>query len=184
MAATKLIAAVSSLAASQRHRALARQDIGRGGRTDLYRGNRPAVLGFLNKLLATEIVCALRYRRHHFTARSLGAERIAEEFLLHADEELSQADLIAERIVQLGGEPDFAPDTLNARSHLGYVAADSVAEMIRENLAAKRIAIDTYQELIDYVGDNDPATRRMLEGILALEHSHSDELQELCESQG
>jgi bacterioferritin len=182
MAASKVIAAVTSLAANTRQRALARQDIGRGGRMDLYRGDRPAVLGLLNKALATEIVCALRYRRHHFTARSLGAERIAEEFLLHADEELSQADLIAARIVQLGGEPDFAPDTLNARSHLEYIAADSVAEMIRENIAAKRIAIDTYRDLIEYVGENDPATQKMLEGILALEQSHADELLELLDS--
>ncbi len=183
MPASKVIAAVSSLAASKRLRAMARQDLGRGGRVDLYRLDRPEVVGLLNKVLATEIVCALRYRRHHFTARSLGANRIAEEFLLHADEELSQADLIAERIVQLGGEPDFAPDTLNARSHLEYVAADSVAAMISENLTAKRIAIDTYRGLIESVGEDDPTTRRMLEGILALEQSHADELLDLLDTE-
>jgi bacterioferritin len=182
MAAPKVIATVSSLAASRKLRTRGRPDIGPGGRFEANRGDRPAVLRALNKALATEIVCALRYRRHHFTARSLGAERIAEEFLLHADEELSQADLIAERIVQLGGEPDFAPDTLNERSHLEYVAADSIAEMIRENLAAKRIAIDIYRELVEYAGEADPPTRRMLEGILALEQSHADELQELLDT--
>jgi bacterioferritin len=182
MSASKVIAAVTSLAASKRVRPKTRQDIGPGGRMDRYRGDRPTVVRCLNKALATEIVCALRYRRHHFTARSLGSERIAEEFLLHADEELSQADLIAGRIVQLGGEPDFAPDTLNERSHLEYVAGGSVAEMIRENLDAKRIAINTYRELIEYIGANDPTTRRMLEGILALEQSHADELLDLLQT--
>jgi bacterioferritin len=182
MAAPKVIAAATSLAANRQMRAMGRPDIGPGGRYDPNRGDRAAVLRALNQALATEIVCALRYRRHHFTARSLGADRIAEEFLLHADEELSQADLLAERIVQLGGEPDFAPDTLNARSHLEYVAGDSVAEMIRENLAAKRIAINIYRGLVEYAGEADPPTRRMLEGILALEQSHADELQDLLDT--
>jgi bacterioferritin len=184
MAASKVSAAVTSLAAGKRSQAMARQDLGRSGRMDLARVDHPELVHFLNKVLATEIVCALRYRHHHFTARRLGANRIADEFLLHADEELSQADLIAERIVQLGGEPDFAPDTLNARSHLEYVAADSVAEMIRENLAAKRIAIDTYRGLIESVGEDDPTTQRMLEGILALEQSHTDELLDLLDTGG
>ncbi len=184
MAASKVSAAVTSLAASKRADSTQRLDLGRGGRMDLSRVERPELVRFLNKVLATEIVCALRYRHHHFMARRLGADRIAEEFLLHADEELSQADLIAERIVQLGGEPDFAPDTLNARSHLEYVAADSVGEMIRENLAAKRIAIDTYRGLIESVGEDEPTTRRMLEGILALEQSHADELLDLLDTGG
>jgi bacterioferritin len=182
MSASKVIATVSSLAARKRLRQRARHDLGPRGRVDQYRGDRPTVVRCLNKALATEIVCALRYRRHHFTARSLGSERIAEEFLLHADEELSQADLIAGRIVQLGGEPDFAPDTLHERSHLEYVAGGSIAEMIRENLDAKRIAISTYRELIEYIGAHDPTTRRMLEGILALEQSHADELLDLLQT--
>jgi bacterioferritin len=183
MTAPKVLAAVTSLSASKRQRAMSRHDLGRGVRMDGQRADHPALVQLLNKVLATEIVCALRYRRHHFTARSLGADRIAEEFLLHADEELSQADLIAERIMQLGGQPDFAPHTLNERSHLQYVAADSVAEMIRENLAAKRIAIDTYRGLIESAGAEDPSTRRMLDGILALEQSHADELLNLLETE-
>jgi bacterioferritin len=174
MSAPKVLAAVTSLAASK-------QRLRPTERAETYLGDRPAMVRFLNQALATEIVCALRYRRHHFTARSLGANRVAEEFMLHADEELSQADLIAERIVQLGGQPDFAPDTLNERSHLEYVEGSSVAEMIQENLAAKRIAIDSYRGLMEYIAENDPVSRRMLEGILSLEQSHADELLDLLQ---
>jgi bacterioferritin len=180
-ASIKVLAAVTSLAASKQLGATSRQEIGPHGGQEEYRGDRPTMVRFLNQALATEIVCALRYRRHHFTARSLGASRIAEEFLLHADEELSQADLIAERIVQLGGAPDFAPDTLNERSHLEYIEGSSVAEMIRENLAAKHIAINAYRGLIEYIGADDPTSRRMLEGILAVEQSHADELLDLSQ---
>lgn len=182
MSASKVTAAVTPLAARKRLRT-GRQEIGPQGRREIYGGDRPAMVGFLNQALATAIVCALRYRRHHFTARSLGANRIAEEFLLHADEELSQADLLAERIMQLGGEPDFAPDTLNERSHLEYVEGSSVAEMIRENLAAKRIAINAYRSLLEYIGEDDPTSRRMLEGVLALEQSHADELLDLLQDE-
>jgi len=149
----------------------------------LRRMARPeAVLGLLNEALATEIVCMLRYRRHHFMARTLAAQRSAEEFLVHADEELAHADLIAERLIQLGGEPDFAPDTLKARSHAQYVAASSIVEMVRENLVAERIAIESYRALLEQLGENDPTTRRMLEGILGVKEAHADELLDLLQS--
>jgi bacterioferritin len=148
---------------------------------DTSRGDRNAILRFLNEALATEIVCVLRYRRHHFTARGLGAARIAEEFLLHADEELAHADLIAERIVQLGGEPDFAPATLQERSRAPYVAATTLVEMVRENLVAVRIAIDCYRSQIDSLGKDDSITRRMLEGMLGVEEAHADELWDLLQ---
>jgi bacterioferritin len=153
-----------------------------GAVADTYRGDRKAVVGFLNEALATEIVCALRYRRHHFMARGRASQRIAEEFLVHADEELSHADVIAERIVQLGGEPDFAPDTLKERSHAEYVASSSVVEMVRENLLAQRVAIDSYRGLIEYLGENDPTTCRMLEGIIGVKAAHADELLDLLQN--
>ena len=139
------------------------------------------LLRFLNEALATKIVCVLRYRRHHFMARGGAAKRIAEEFLVHSDEELSHADLIAERIVQLGGEPDFSPATLTQRSHAEYLPAASIVEMIKENLVAERIAIDRYRGLIEHIGETDPTTRRMLEGILGVEEAHADELADLLQ---
>jgi bacterioferritin len=159
----------------------ARSGVELGVVTDHYRGDRRAVLRLLNDALATKIVCMLRYRRHHFMARGLAAQRIAQEFLVHADEELAHADLIAERMVQLGGEPDFAPDTLKPRSQAEYVAATSIVEMVRENLVAERIAIESYRGLIKHVGSNDPTTRRMLEAILGVEEAHADELLELLQ---
>src|SRR5690606_28636473 len=123
----------------------------------------------LNEALATELVCVLRYRRHHFMAKGIHAEPIAAEFKIHADEEQAHADQIAARIVQLGGEPDFSPDGLAARSHSEYVEGRSLKDMIRENLVAERVAIESYLEMIQYLGDRDPTTRRMLEGILAVE---------------
>lgn len=130
----------------------------------------------LNRALATELVCMLRYRRHHFMARGIHAASIAGEFLVHAQQEQDHADRIAARIVQLGGEPDFAPDGLAARSHAEYVAAGSLVDMVREDLVAERIAIDSYRELAQYLGDGDPTTRRMIEDILAVEEEHADEL--------
>lgn len=174
-------AAVPEFANSELLRRMARANIEQGAVTDTYRGDRAAVLGFLNEALATEIVCVLRYRRHHFMARGLASKRIAEEFLVHSDEELSHADLIADRIVQLGGEPDFSPATLVRRSHAEYVPASSIVEMIKENLVAERIAIDSYRGLIEYIGEDDPTTRRMLEGILGVEEAHADELADLLQ---
>jgi bacterioferritin len=144
-----------------------------------YTADRKAVLKLLNASLATELVCVLRYRRHHFMARGIHSQSVAQEFLQHSNEEQGHADQIAERIVQLGGAPDFAPDGLAARSHAEYVEGDSLVSMIREDLVAERIAIDSYREIIQYLGDQDSTTRRMLEDILAVEEQHADELADL-----
>jgi bacterioferritin len=157
----------------------AREHIEDGAVTAGYGADRKAVLKLLNDALATEIVCVLRYRRHHYMAKGIQSKSIADEFLVHSNEELGHADQIAERIVQLGGEPDFSPDGLVIRSHSEYVAGDSLIDMIKENLVAERIAIDSYHATIQYLGDQDPTTRRMLEGILAVEEQHADELAEL-----
>lgn len=142
----------------------ARQDIDEGAVTSGYKAGREAVLKLLNDALATELVCGLHYRRHYFMAKGIHSKGIAEEFLAHATEELGHADLLAKRIVQLGGEPDFSPDTLSKRSHAEYVTADSLVDIIKEDLIAERIAIDSYREMVIYLGDQDPTTRRMLVG--------------------
>ena len=160
-------------------RTQARKHIEEGAVTAGYSADREAVLKLLNEALATEIVCVLRYRRHHFMARGIHAKSVADEFLVHSNEEQGHADQIAERIVQLGGEPDFAPDGLTARSHAEYVAGGSLEEMIKEDLVAERIAIDSYRELIEYLGAEDPTTSQMLKGILAVEEEHADELADL-----
>lgn len=159
----------------------AREHIERGAVTDSYAGDRQAVLGQLNDALATELVCVLRYRRHHFMAKGLASKSVADEFITHANEELGHADLLAERIVQLGGKPDFAPASLAARSHSEYVEATSLIDMIKENLVAERIAIDSYRQLIDSIGNTDSTTRRMLETILGVEEEHADELADLLD---
>ncbi|HWU34831.1 MAG TPA: ferritin-like domain-containing protein [Methylovorus sp.] len=151
----------------------ARLSVENGAATPGYEANREVVISHLNAALATELVCSLRYKRHYFTAKGLNSEGIAKEFHVHAQEELEHADQIAARIVQLGGEPDFSPDGLAGRSHADYVPCLDLREMIKENLVAERIAIDTYHELIHYIGDKDPTTRRLLESILA---EHADEL--------
>jgi bacterioferritin len=160
----------------------ARQHIEKGAVTDAYRGDRKEVLRLLNEALATEIVCVLRYRRHHFMATGMQSKPVADEFMEHAVEEQGHADEIAARIVELGGEPDFNPQTLAARSHAEYVEAKSLQDMIKENLVAERIAIDSYSEMIRYVGDNDPTTRRMLESILAVEEEHAEDLNSFIEN--
>jgi bacterioferritin len=157
----------------------ARNHIPDGAVTAGYSGDRRVIVDLLNDALATEIVCVLRYRRHYFTARGIHSQSVAQEFLAHSNEELGHADQIAERIIQLGGEPDFAPQDLAGRSHAEYVAGDSLASMMREDLVAERIAIDSYREMIRYVGNDDPTTRRMLEGILAVEEEHADDLADL-----
>lgn len=154
----------------------ARKHVEEGAQTPSYIGNAAEIVGLLNDSLATEIVCALRYRRHFYTATGLHSNAVVSEFKVHAEEEMAHADLIAERIVQLGGEPDFAPDTLTQRSHADYAACTDLKEMIRENLVAERIAIEAYHALIRYIGDKDPTTRVMLEHILAQEEEHADEL--------
>jgi bacterioferritin len=159
----------------------ARQHIDEGAVTAGYAADRKTVLKLLNEALATELVCVLRYRRHFFMAKGIDSKSVATEFLEHANEELAHADLIAARIVQLGGEPDFSPDSLTGRSHAEYVAADTLVNMIKEDLIAERIAIDSYREMIQYLGDQDPTTRRMLESILAVEEQHAEEMSDLLE---
>jgi bacterioferritin len=159
----------------------ARQHIEKGAVTQGYGGNRTDILGILNDALATEVVCVLRYRRHHFMARGIHSQAVAAEFLEHSNEEQRHADQIAERIVQLGGEPDFSPDTLGRRSHAEYIEATTLNEMIKENLVAERIAIDSYRDAIRFIGDRDPTTRRLLEDILAVEEEHADDLADLLQ---
>ena len=154
----------------------ARKDIESGAVTETYRADRGTIIEMLNGALATELVCVLRYKRHYFMASGLNAEPVAAEFAEHAAQEQEHADQIAERIVQLGGEPDLNPDTLTQRSHAQYVEAGSLQEMIKEDLIAERIAIDSYRAMVEYIGDKDPTTRRMLEQILAVEEEHADDL--------
>src|SRR5512143_3571159 len=162
-------------------RARARQDIQSGAVTPSYGADRDKVVQLLNEALATELVCVLRYKRHHFMAKGLASQSVAQEFLEHAQEEEQHADMIAERIVQLGGEPDFSPIGLAERSHAEYVAGDTLVDMIREDLVAERIAIDSYREMIQFVGDRDSTTRRMLEEILATEEQHAEDLASFLE---
>ena len=159
----------------------ARQHLDDGAVTSGYGADRETVLGLLNAALATELVCVLRYRRHHFMAKGIQSKGIADEFLAHSNEEQGHADQLADRIVQLGGEPDFSPDSLASRSHAEYVEGESLVGMIKEDLVAERIAIDSYRDFIRYLGDQDPTTRRMLETILAVEEQHADELSNLLE---
>jgi len=169
---------------SKELRRRARQHIERGAVTDGYRADRETVLRILNEALATEIVCVLRYKRHDDMAAGIHAGAVAEEFLEHATEEQSHADRIAERITQLRGGPDPDPADLANRSHSEYVEGEGLLEMIRENLVAERIVIESYSEMIRYLGEDDPTTRRMLEEILANEEDHADDLRTLLETLG
>jgi bacterioferritin len=162
----------------------ARQHIEQGAVTEGYKADRKNVIRILNEALATEIVCVLRYKRHHFMASGINAQSVAQEFLQHANEEQAHADQIAQRIVQLGGAPNLSPDGLSDRSHSEYVEGDTLIDMIKEDLVAERIAIDSYREMIKYLGDDDPTTRRMLEAILAMEEEHADDLVTLLEELG
>ncbi|GLK87034.1 ferritin-like domain-containing protein [Pseudomonas turukhanskensis] len=157
----------------------ARQHIEEGAITEGYSADREEVLKLLNASLATELVCYLRYKRHYFMATGLKASVAAAEFLEHAQQELAHSDLLAERIMQLGGEPDFDPRGLTERSHAEYVAGNTLKEMITEDLVAERIAIDSYREIITYLGNDDPTTRRLFEEILAQEEEHADDLADL-----
>lgn len=170
---------ISSLTDVSTLRKRARQHLDDGSVTAGYTADRDAVLKLLNASLATELVCVLRYRRHHFMARGIHSQSVAQEFLDHSNEEQGHADQIAERIVQLGGAPDFSPEGLSGRSHAEYVEGDTLVSMIKEDLVAERIAIDSYRDIIQYLGDQDPTTRRMMEGILAVEEEHADELADL-----
>ena len=160
----------------------AREHLERGAVTQGYRGDPEVVVNLLNEALATEIVCVLRYKRHYFMANGIHAQSVAQEFLQHANEEQGHADEISVRIVQLGGEPNLNPEGMLTRSHSEYVEGQSLIEMIREDLVAERVAIDSYSEMIAYVGDKDPTTRRMLEGILAVEEEHAEDLASLLQT--
>jgi bacterioferritin len=162
----------------------AREHIERGAVTAGYSADRETVLKLLNEALATELICVLRYRRHYFMANGLEAKSVAAEFLQHANEEQGHADEIAARIVQLGGEPNFSPDGLATRSHAEYVEGTDLIDMIKEDLVAERIAIDSYREMVAYCGNDDPTTRRMLEGILGVEEEHAEDLVSMLQRLG
>jgi len=159
----------------------ARRHLENGAVTEGYAADRETVIKLLNEALATEIVCVLRYRRHYFMASGINAESVAAEFLQHANEEQGHADQIAGRIVQLGGAPNFNPEGLLSRSHAEYVEGEDLIDMIKEDLVAERIAIDSYREMITYFGNDDPTTRRLMEEILAVEEEHADDLVSLLE---
>ncbi len=159
----------------------AREHIERGAVTDSYGADRTVVLQLLNEALATEIVCMLRYKRHFFMASGIHAQAAAGEFREHAAQEQEHADRIAARIVQLGGEPDFSPRELADRSHAEYVEGRDLTEMIREDLVAERIAIESYTEMIRYIGAKDPTTRVMLESILSVEEEHAEDMSSLLQ---
>jgi bacterioferritin len=162
----------------------ARTHIENGAVIEKYRGDRENVIKLLNVALATEIVCVLRYKRHYFMASGLESGAVADEFLVHAGEEQAHADEIATRITQLNGEPDLNPEGLLSRSHSEYVEGETLKDMIREDLIAERVAIESYGEIIRYIGDNDPTTRRMLEGILAKEEEHAQDMSDLLARYG
>jgi len=172
-------AAASALVLDEKAlREAATSDLDEGAVTPAYGPHRDAIVKLLNDALATELVCVLRYKRHYFTADGLESPAIAAEFLVHANEESAHADMIAQRIVQLGGEPDFSPATLLERSHAEYDESSDLKAMVRANLVAERIAVEAYRQMIHLIGDKDPTTRRMLEGILADEEEHADELKD------
>ena len=165
-------------------RARARQGIEDGAMTAGYKANAETVIKLLNDALATEIVCVLRYKRHYFMATGISSLSVKNEFLQHATEEQVHADQLAERIVQLGGEPNLSPEGMLSRSHSEYVEGTSLVEMITEDLIAERIAIDSYREMIAYVGTNDSTTRKVLERILAQEEEHAEDLASLLKDLG
>ena len=154
----------------------ARRHMEQGAVTEGYGADRDQVIRILNEALATEIVCVLRYKSHYFRADGINASVAAEEFFEHAQQEQDHADWLAERIVQLGGKPNFSPEGLASRSHSEFVEGDSLKEMIQEDLVAERIAIDSYREIIQYLGDKDPTSRRIMEDILAQEEEHADDM--------
>lgn len=159
----------------------AKRSLDEGAVTPSYGPWREDIVKLLNDALATELVCVLRYKRHYFTAHGLNSPQIAEEFLEHANAEAGHADRIAERIVQLGGEPDFSPSTLLARSHAEYDESKDLRAMLRSNLVAERVAVEAYRQMIQLIGDKDTTTRRLLEEVLADEEEHADELADLLD---
>ena len=160
-------------------RSRARQNVENGAVTEGYDADREEIIRLLNASLATELVCVLRYKRHYFMASGVKAQIAAAEFLEHATQEAEHADKLAERIVQLGGEPEFNPDLLSKNAHAQYVAGNNLKEMVYEDLVAERIAVDSYREIIQYIGDKDPTTRRLFEEILAQEEEHADDMADI-----
>ncbi len=157
-------------------RARAREEIEKGPITDSYGADRDRVIQVLNEVLATEIVCTLRYKRHYYMATGLNASGVAAEFLQHANDEMVHVDMVAARITQLQGEPDFNPEGLVTRSHAEYKEGKDLVDMVKEDLVAERVAVASYQEIIRWLGDGDPTTRRMMEEILATEEEHAEDL--------
>jgi bacterioferritin len=168
----------------QELRRRAREHMEQGAVTSGYKAERETVIRVLNEVLATELVCVLRYKRHYYMASGIHAQSVAQEFLEHANEEQGHADLAAERIVQLGGAPNLNPEGLATRSHSQYIEGTSLLEMIREDLVAERIAVESYNEIIRYLGDDDPTTRTMMEKIMANEEEHAEDMKTLLESIG
>ena len=162
----------------------ARENIDDGAMTAGYSADRATVVKLLNEALATELVCVLRYKYHYYMASGIHSQAIKAEFLQNANEEQGHADLLAERITQLEGKPNFSPVGLLERSHADYVEGENIVDMIKEDLVAERIAIDSYREMITYVGSDDPTTRRVLEGILAMEEEHAEDMNTLLEQLG
>jgi bacterioferritin len=172
---------VSHLSDVETLRRQAREHIDEGPITQAYGADRERVISVLNEVLATELVCYLRYKRHYFTATGLNATNAASEFLQHANEEQQHADMAATRITQLRGAPDFNPEILKSRSHAEYVEGTGLLDMVKEDLVAERIAIASYSEIVRWLGDSDPTTRRMIEQILEVEEEHADDLLNLLE---
>jgi len=166
----------------QELRRRARQHMEKGAVTEGYKADRETVIRILNEALATEIVCVLRYKFHYAMASGINSQSVKQEFLAHANEEQQHADLIAERITQLDGRPNYNPEGLATRSHSEYKEGTSLLDMIREDLVAERVAIDSYSEMIRFLANDDPTTRRMLEGILAVEEEHADDMKTLLET--
>ena len=162
----------------------AREHIEQGPITDAYGADRERVIKVLNEVLATELVCVLRYKRHYYTAQGLDSGPAAAEFLQHATDEMGHADQVARRIVQLQGEPNFNPEGLATRSHAQYVEGNNLLDMVREDLVAERVAIASYQEIVRWIGEGDPTTQDMIKGILAVEEEHADDLLTLLQGMG
>jgi bacterioferritin len=162
-------------------KARARKEMEKGAVTDNYKADVKAVTKVLNQVLATEIVCVLRYKRHYYMASGINSEAVKAEFLQHANEEQQHADWIATRITQLNGEPDFNPEGLASRSHSEYAEGHNLIEMIREDLFAERIAIESYSEIVRWLGDKDPTSRRLIEEILKVEEEHAEDLKTLLQ---
>jgi bacterioferritin len=162
----------------------ARAEMEKGPITEAYKADRDRVISVLQEVLATELVCVLRYKRHYYMASGMNAGPIAAEFLAHADEEMGHADMAAQRITQLQGEPNFNPEGLSTRSHAEYVEGRTLRDMIEEDLVAERVAIASYQEIARWIGEGDPTTRRMIETILAVEEEHADDLLNFLQEMG